>query len=223
MIELLVVISIIALLIALLLPALGAAREAGKAARCMSNLRQLGLMIYQYSIDSEEWLPPIQAEWRVSPTETIHWVVENTGIHTNALWLYQEMPAGALRDHLPGWPDREVLHCPSFKPKWGAFSRRTNYNLNAHVFFWASGGPKQFRRMSEITHGNSMFAVDGGRGEIANQNTVQDMVNGAQRCAVQSSFVATHVATPHNEKFNSLHADGSVHRESDKLAIRFNP
>ena len=51
LIELLVVVSIIALLIALLLPALGSARAAGKAAQCMSNLRQLGIGVAMYCTD----------------------------------------------------------------------------------------------------------------------------------------------------------------------------
>ena len=48
MIELLVVISIIALLIALLLPALGQTKEAGRNVRCMSSERQLALATLAY-------------------------------------------------------------------------------------------------------------------------------------------------------------------------------
>ena len=51
LIELLVMISIIALLIALLLPALSVAREMGRRAVCASNLRTWGLGMHTYSID----------------------------------------------------------------------------------------------------------------------------------------------------------------------------
>lgn len=51
LIELLVVITNIALLVALLLPALGQAKEAGRKARCMSNERQLALATLNYMND----------------------------------------------------------------------------------------------------------------------------------------------------------------------------
>src|SRR5262245_55055687 len=53
LIELLVVIAIIALLLSVLLPALGLAREQGKVAKCTSNLRQLGLYHTMY-LDQED-------------------------------------------------------------------------------------------------------------------------------------------------------------------------
>ena len=48
LIELLVVIAIIAVLIALLLPAVQAAREAARRARCVNNLKQIGLAMHNY-------------------------------------------------------------------------------------------------------------------------------------------------------------------------------
>jgi len=53
LIELLVVVSIIALLISILLPALGKAREQAKAAICLSNLRQIGLASETYLVDND--------------------------------------------------------------------------------------------------------------------------------------------------------------------------
>lgn len=59
LIELLVVIAIIALLISILLPALGAARSAAQATVSVSNLRQLGLITFNYASDNRDvWLNP---------------------------------------------------------------------------------------------------------------------------------------------------------------------
>jgi prepilin-type N-terminal cleavage/methylation domain-containing protein len=57
LVELLVVIAIIALLMAILLPALGRAREMGKRAVCMNQIKQLGLAWNIYCDDNKEKVP----------------------------------------------------------------------------------------------------------------------------------------------------------------------
>jgi len=57
LIELLVVIGIIALLVAMLLPALNRAREAAVQVQCASQLRQLGMGFMNYAAQNRGWLP----------------------------------------------------------------------------------------------------------------------------------------------------------------------
>ena len=57
LVELLIVISVIAILVSLLLPALGSARERGRSISCVNNLKQLFTGVGFYVDDNDSWLP----------------------------------------------------------------------------------------------------------------------------------------------------------------------
>ena len=78
LIELLVVIAIIAILAAMLLPALQTARERGRRGSCISNLKQIGTALMQYAQDNREKMPA--GNCRTSSTDS---AVRNVELATN--------------------------------------------------------------------------------------------------------------------------------------------
>jgi prepilin-type N-terminal cleavage/methylation domain-containing protein/prepilin-type processing-associated H-X9-DG protein len=86
LVELLVVIGIIAVLIALLLPALGRAREQARSVACKSNLRQIGVAALMYANDNKNKLP---MAWMNADTYTTD-TTQRIWWRTN--WHYRLMP-----------------------------------------------------------------------------------------------------------------------------------
>jgi prepilin-type N-terminal cleavage/methylation domain-containing protein len=72
LVELLVVISIIALLISILLPSLKAARASAQRMNCMNNMRTVGLAIHMYANDSKDYMPVRTGQPYANSPWTLH-------------------------------------------------------------------------------------------------------------------------------------------------------
>lgn len=166
LVELLVVIAIIGILIALLLPAVQAAREAARRSQCLNHLKQLGVALHNYH-DSSKTFPS-----KGQGNQQAAWNWENHGSLSGHVMLLPFMenealyslikagepgwgggPAGSVQPWGPlpwlGWPPLYYMdpgpsfHCPSdprgvFQSAWGPQCPSANYNFCIGDMAWGN-------------------------------------------------------------------------------------
>jgi prepilin-type N-terminal cleavage/methylation domain-containing protein len=109
LVELLVVIAIIGILVALLLPAIQAAREAARRSQCLNHVKQVGLAIHLYH-DALKSLPPSRMPcWHGTWASAIWPYLEegNIAAQWDPVMGYYEQPLENLKAQVP------VYYCPS--------------------------------------------------------------------------------------------------------------
>jgi prepilin-type N-terminal cleavage/methylation domain-containing protein/prepilin-type processing-associated H-X9-DG protein len=151
LIELLVVVAIIAILAAMLLPALQGAKERAKSAQCMSNLKQIGLLLAMYAGDYEGAFPCYRQNsvWGGAQAGDDHW--------------HQKLVNG---NYLPYSTGQNVFFCPSSQHKltvadpkfyayyWGGISYGLSVSL-AHN----DAGQAEFATYAKVRNHSQTIAV----------------------------------------------------------------
>jgi len=177
LIELLVVIAIIAILAAILLPALAAAKDRALRIACVNNVTQLIKAANVYASDFDDWLPPV---WLGAPTLTgAHGFNSFEEEHYGRyVWSgpggnYKIPPGYTNADQNLGYcygggylGDGTVLYCPSFNAKsligddatlqletYSPPLTATNGTVRSSYVWnpWADAGPDGFPRLYQKT------------------------------------------------------------------------
>jgi len=134
LIELLVVIAIIAILAAMLLPALAKAKAKAQTVQCLNNLKQLQACWHLYNVDSNGVLPPNKAQTPTTTLGTDSWIGGNAQAdQTAVLFKYNTSVA--------------IYHCPSDTSKVSGLGIH-RFRSYAMSFPWMAGDDATFEEIN---------------------------------------------------------------------------
>ncbi|MDB5319732.1 MAG: hypothetical protein JWN40_1363 [Phycisphaerales bacterium] len=204
LVELLVVIGIIALLIAILLPALSRARENAKNAQCLSNLRQLGTVYQFYANDYKDQIP---IGYSGGSPWTGYYICQSATYYPLMGCLYQGNYLSAP----------QAFYCPSqIDPRWQFATAENVYP--------PPGPPGQHTRAGYTCRPSIRWSVPGDPAPQIPGTPAEPMsrMSRMKNKALLSDIVGIPVNSPdytsvHHKKINVMYGDRSV-RSVDKEA-----
>ena len=149
LVELLVVIGIIALLISILLPAMGAAREQANRVKCLSNLRQLGIAFVAYSAETGGKLPGSGMQQQASG------------------WVYWDPPRNladsALARYMSAFSNPDFMRCPSddptVRPGSAGYAAPYPFSYTFNRFFTRDAGWSGISKLTQVRNSSSKIML----------------------------------------------------------------